>query len=177
MKNGFYSILLFAAISVLFAACTGGAYDASPSSNANLLVNPLTPLKSSQFTWGVGATGSMGGTINGAAWVAASTSWSFINGGNQLIGYNGSQVMNLFLANTWAGNIYSMTFHQYNSACTWSDSVGSSYYSYPSYLGNSGEVYITENDSAFIRGMFYCEGVTPSGQIVAINNGYFNIAK
>jgi hypothetical protein len=44
-------------------------------------------------------------------------------------------------------------------------------------LGNSGGLYIVENDSARIKGLFYFQGVNPVGGIVNISNGYFNISK
>ncbi len=178
MKNVFYSILLFSCICIGFAACTGGAYNASPSSNANYVINPLTPLTQSQFTWGVGSTvGAMGAVINGVPWATNNVSWGLDTGANVLHGILGSQIMYLYLKNVYTGNIYPMSYHQYNQSCTWSDSVGSTYNVYPSYYGNSGEVYITLNDSLSIQGMFYCEGITSTGQITAINNGYFNISK
>ena len=179
MKNVFVYFLLFGAVACgLFSACTGGAYNANPSSNANYVINPLEPLKASQFTWGVGSTtGTIGGVINGSSWSSTNAYWVLDSGSNDLYGSVGSAIIYLHLNGVYAGNVYSMGYQQYNQSCTFSDSVGSTYNSYYSYLGNSGEVYITENDSAFIRGMFYCEGISKTGEINAINNGYFNIQK
>jgi len=179
MKNVFYTILLFGCIACgLFAACTGGAYNANPGSNSNYVVNPLEPLKASQFTWSVPSTfGSMGGVINGTPWVASITSYTYTAGANILQGSTGSQIMYIYLKNTWAGNLYSMGYKQYNSYCNWSDSVGGQYNVYSSTLGNSGEVNMLINNNDTISGQFYCEGITNSGDIVAINNGYFNLKK
>ncbi len=166
---------MFAGVCSLFAACSGD-YTANPDSNANGVVNPLTPLTSSQFTWT--GTDPMSATINGAGWVAGGSSWAIdTSGGNRLIGYLGSTVMYLYLKEVYAGNVYAMNYNGFNQSCTLADSVGGAYYTYYSFLGNSGEVKIIENDSAYIKGLFYCKGVTPSGQVVAINNGYFNIRK
>ena len=178
MKKVFYTILLLAGLSAAFAACSG-TYNANPSSNANGVVNPLTPLTAAQFTWGVGSTvGSMGGVINGVAWTTNNVSYGFDTGINSVIGVLGSQIMTLQCLHGYAGNIYPIAYGDTkHNTLTWSDSVGGSYYQFYSYYGNSGEIYVTENDSAFFKGMFYCEVLTPGGQITAINNGYFNIAK
>ena len=185
MKNVFYAILLFAGIcSVLSMSCTGGDYNASPGSNANYVVNPSTPLTQAQFNWSEGATpalwsgtGVMGGVINGVSWATNNAFWIDTSGPNELYGVLGAQVIHLHLNSVYGGNIYPMSFHQYNQNGTWSDSVSGSYNVYQSINGNSGEVYITENDSAYIKGMFYFEGITSTGQIAAINSGYFNISK
>lgn len=178
MKNVFYSILLFAGICGVFAACTGGAYNASPTSNANFVINPLTPLTQSQFTWGVGSkVGAMGAVINGVPWATNNVFWIDTSGPNEVYGVLGSQVIHLHLNNVYGGNIYPMGFKLYEQNGSWSDSVGSVYNIYQSINGNSGEAYITENDTTYIRGMFYFEGITNAGQIAAVNNGYFNIKK
>ena len=180
MKNVFSTILLFGVVVCgLFSACTGGAYNATPSSNANYVINPLQPLKASQFTWGVGSTtGTLGGVINGVAWSTSNATWVLdTTGSNDIVGNIGSTMVFLRLKEVYTNNLYSMGYLQYDHACSYSDSVGKNYFAYYSYLGNSGEAYITENDSAYIRGMFYCECISASGQIAAINNGYFNIKK
>ena len=177
-KISFSILLIGGIICTVFAACTGGAYDASPNSNANYVVNPLEPLKASQFTWGVGSTaGDMGGVINGVAWSTSTATWVLDSGSNNLYGHVGSAMMYLHLNGVYTGNVYPMGYQEYNQSCTWSDSSGSAYNQYYSYLGNSGEVYVTLNDSATIQGMFYCECISTTGQITAINNGYFNISK
>jgi len=180
MKNVILTILLFGAVACgLFSACTGGAYNASPGSNANYVINPLEPLKTSQFTWGVGSTtGTLGGVINGVAWSTNNATWYLdTTGTNDIVGNVGSVMIFLRLKGVYSNNLYSMGYQQYNQSCSYSDSVGSNFYAYYSYNGNSGEVYVTENDSAYIRGMFYCECIASTGQIAAINNGYFNIKK
>ena len=178
MKNGFYTILLFAVICGVFAACTGGNYNASPDNNANGAVNPLTPLTSSQFTWT--GTDPISATINGVPWVASLGTWSFDTAGggaNVLTGVSGSTVVQLYLSGVYAGNIYGMNYHDYGQFVDVSDSVSGAYYSYSSVYGNSGEVQIVENDSARIKGYFYAKCLTPSGQVLVINNGYFNLPK
>ncbi len=185
MKNVFNTILLFAVICGVLASCTGGDYNVNPGSNANYVVNPLKPLTSAQFSWGTGSTpaiwsgtGVMGGVINGVSWSTNNVTWNLATGGdNVIIGTVGAKVMRLDLPSVYSGNVYTMAFHDYLQTGTWSDSVGTSYVSYYSFFGNSGEVYITENDSAYIRGMFYFEGISNSNQITAVNSGYFSFAK
>ena len=176
MKNVFYNTLLFACICSLFAACSSGDYSANPNSNANGVINPLTPLTSAQFSWT--GTDPMSATINGAQWVASSATWSIdTSGGNKLVGVTGSTMIYLYLNSVYAGNVYNMNYNDYSQSCTVGDSIGGYYYTYYSFLGNSGEVKILENDSAYIKGLFYCKCLTPNGQVVAVNNGYFNVRK
>lgn len=185
MKNVFYSILLFACFCGVLASCTGGDYNASPNSNANYVVNPLKPLTATQFSWGEGTTaaiwsglGVMGATINGSSWSTNNASWYVDTTGTTVVtGYVGSTIIQLKMNTIYTGKVYPMNFHDYNPYCQLSDSVGGSYLAYYSFNGNSGELYITENDSAYIKGMFYCECISNNGQITAINNGYFNISK
>ncbi len=178
MKNLFYSILLFAAVGFAVASCNKGAYSANTDSAANGGVNPLTPLTAAQFDWIGSGKDPMSANINGAGWTAGYATWALDTaGGNVIIGHLGGQMMYLYLNQVYAGNVYSMSYHDYGTAATWSDSVGSAYYSYSSYLGNSGEVYITHNDSAYIQGLFYFKGITPTGQIVSVTDGYFKLLK
>ncbi len=178
MKNLLYSILLFAAIGLALASCNKGAYNANTDSVANGGVNPLTPLTAPQFNWLSSGKDPMSANINGTPWTAATATWALdTTGSNVIIGYLGSQVMYLYLNQVYAGNIYQMSYNDYATSGRWSDSVGSAYYSYYSYLGNSGEVYITHNDSAYIQGLFYFKGLTPSGKIVSVTDGYFRLLK
>ena len=178
MKNLFYSILLFAGVCFAVASCSKGAYTASTDSNANNGVNPLTPLTAAQFDWIGGGKDPMSANINGTPWVASGATWALDTvGGNIIIGNLGGQVMYLYLNQVYGGGVYSMGYHDYLTSGTWSDSVGSQYFSYASYLGNSGEVYITHNDSVYIQGLFYFKGITPSGQIVSVTDGYFKLNK
>ena len=178
MKNLFYSILLFAGVCFAAASCSKGAYNASTDSNANGGVNPLSPLTASQFDWIGSGKDPMSANINGVGWTAGSATWALDTvGGNIIIGHLGGQVMNLYLNQVYGGGVYSMSYHDYLTSGTWSDSVGGAYYSYASYYGNSGEVYITHNDSSYIQGLFYFKGITSSGQIVSITDGYFKLNK
>jgi hypothetical protein len=177
MKKILYSILLFAGVSGILSACNGD-YTASPSSAANGLVNPLDPLTISQFTWG--GTSPLSCTVNGVSFVADSTltNWSLDSGFNVISGFKDSLTgMVLYLDNVYGNNLYSMNYNNYLRYAVWIDSNGVSDSYYVSALGNSGGIYITENDSAYIKGLFYFEGVSTNGRVVAINNGYMNIKK
>ena len=179
MKNVVYSILLLAATSIGFTACNGD-YNANPGSASNGIVNPLDPLAIKDFTW-TGTT-PLSATINGNSFVADAslTTWSLDTaGGNVITGFKSGTTngMNLYLRSVYGGNLYGMGSKSYYISATWIDSTGVADSYYYSYLGNSGEVYITENDSAYIKGLFYFEGVSTNGNIVAVNNGYFNIKK
>ena len=180
MKKILHSILLFAGTCVALTSCSNGEYVANPGSAANTAVNPLKPLTASQFTWG--GTGSLSATINGVSFVADTAAWRLDSSGTNLIAGSSGDTRGfaLNLRNVYAGNIYSLAYHIYNTeviytvADTANKLLNGVYYSY---LGNSGEVYITENDSAYIKGLFYFEGVDDSGKLVTVNNGYFNVAK
>jgi hypothetical protein len=50
-------------------------------------------------------------------------------------------------------------------------------YTYSSLAGNSGELYMLQNDTAVISGKFYFQGVDTAGNIVSVLNGYFNVPK
>ncbi len=178
MKKGFYSILLFAGICCAFVACNKGAYNANTVDNSNLAVNPLSPLTADQFDWAAGGKDPVSANINGVPWTASAGSWALdTSGGNIIIGTFGAKRMYLYLNQVYEGNVYPMSYKQYAQNAVWSDSVGVVYNSYYSYFGNSGEVYISHNDSASITGLFYFKGVTTSGEVVAITNGYFHLLK
>ena len=173
-----YTILLFVCLCGSFASCDNGAYTANPGGSPAGVVNPLHPLTSSEFTWS--GTGPLGCMVNGTPFVSDSayTTWSLdTSGGNSIMGLKGIQGISLYLRNVYAPNVYSMNFHSYYISGAWIDSLTNVSTYYLSYLGNSGEVKITENDSAYIRGLFYFEGISTTGNIVAVTNGYFNIKK
>ena len=177
MKNIFYIILLFTALSG-FSACSSGDYNANPSSAASASINPLDPLDSAQFNWASSGTNPMSATINGSGWVADGVNYSFSAGQNVLYGYKGStMVLELFLTNTWAGNIYPMGYKLYNPSMIWTDSIGNATSYYESELGNSGELLMLENDSVTIKGLFYFQGVNIYGNVINVTNGYFNVSK
>ncbi len=176
MKQLFYSVLMFAGVCSAMSSCSNGAYDANPAGAANTGVNPLNPLTSSQFTW-VGS-GSFSGDVNGVHFVADTSAWYLDSSGtNVFVGYSGSKGFIFYLNNVYSVNVYPMQYHIYNRQAAWTDSVGNVNDYYFSYLGNSGEVKVTENDSAYIKGQFYFQGVTANGRLVTVSNGTFNIAK
>ncbi len=179
MKNLFYSILLVTGVACVVASCSKGAYNANTAANANGSINPLTPLTTpDQFNWIGSGQDPMSATINGVGWKASYATWSLDTfGGNVIKGYLGGQIMYLYLNQVYQGNIYPMGYHDYLQSGSWSDSVGGAYLSYYSYYGNSGEVYITHNDSAYIQGLFYFKGITGSGQVTTVSNGYFKLNK
>jgi len=178
MKNVFYSILLFAGVSCAFLACNKGEYTANPNDNSILGVNPLTPLTADQFDWGASGKDPISATINGTPWTASWGTWALdATGTNVIMGISGAKMMQLYLNQVYQGNVYPMSYNQYGQFGIWSDSVGSVYNAYASYFGNSGEVYISHNDSASITGLFYFKGVTASGQVISVTNGYFHFLK
>ena len=178
MKNVFYSILLLAGIGFAGMACNKGAYNANTNSNQNLGVNPLTPLTADQFDWAGSSHDPMSATINGVPWAASYATWSLdTKGGNVITGYLGAKKMFLYLNQVYAGNVYDMGYNNFLQAGIWSDSVGAIYENYYSTNGNSGEVYITHNDSASITGLFYFKGASNSGEVVEVTNGYFHLSK
>ena len=172
MKSIFRYLLVFTCVSV-FTACSNGDYTANPDSNTNGSINPLKPLKSSDFTWS--GTDPVSGTINGSNWVASSYSYVFDSGKNFIMGFNGTQVLGLVLTNTYANNLYNMGYQQYIAYGYWQDTAGGITYS--SLLGNSGGLWMVENDSAYLKGLFYFQAVSPLGGVKNITNGYFYIPK
>ena len=178
MKNVFYSILLFAGVCCAFAACSKGVYNANTADNSNLGVNPLTPLTSAQFDWAASGRDPMSANINGTPWTASWGTWVLdTTGSNVMVGVTGAKHLYLNLNQVYEGNIYPMSYNQFGQFGIWSDSVGAVYNAYASYYGNSGEVYISHNDSASITGLFYFKGVSATGQVVSITNGYFHFLK
>lgn len=187
MKKVLYTMLFCTGLASALTSCSNGEYTANPSSNANGSINPLTPLTSSQFTWS--GTEPMSADINGVHWVAdggAFTQDSLFT--NQMVGTKSDgTTMALLLANVWGGNLYNMGYHVYDKFGLYIDSLGpdplkspnaaNAAHYYISYLGNSGEVKVLENDSAYIKGVFYFQGVNSKGQIINVTNGYFKLPK
>lgn len=178
-RNIFFAVL-FIVVSLLIS-CSGD-YNANPDSNANYSVNPLL---GSTYNWG--GTGIMGANINGTPWVASTTgvTYTFSNstGYNAIVGTNNNiQYIELELYNVYGGNKYAMGLHNGAVYGVLHDSTlynvaPKHQYDYFSYLGNSGGVEITENDSAWFKGLFYFQGVDSLGNIINVTNGYFNIPK
>jgi hypothetical protein len=185
MKKTYCFILFLAVACLAFSACTTGDYNANPSSAANNSVNPLQPLDSAQMSSFVTSAGpsTISATINGSPWSSgdSSTGW-FLNdttGTNVLAGYSGNQGIILYLTSVYAVNIYGLGYQNKTTYAVWSanDSSALPVNAYYSYLGNSGEVQILENNNAFIKGTFYFQGINSAGTVVNVTNGYFNIAK
>ncbi len=183
MKKKLYYTLLAVSVALVFNACSNGAYIANPSANANLCINPLNPLKPSQFSWS--GTTPVSATINGHSWVADSVGWVLDTGFNYIYAKKGNNVLMLGMRGVYSSSLYSLGYQHYETYAWYTDSMPGSFSSfsynnpkfYISSLGNSGEVYIAENDSAFIKGEFYFQGKNNKGDIICIDNGYFNIAK
>ncbi len=182
MKKKLYYSLLAVSFALILNACSNGAYVANPSSPANLCINPLNPLKASQFSWS--GTPPLSATINGNSWTPDSVGWSLDTGFNYIFAKKGNNVLLLAMRNVYAVNLYGMGYQQYERFAWYTDSLpGANSFSYNnskfyiSSLGNSGEVYVTENDSAFLKGEFYFQGKNNKGDIVCIDNGFFNISK
>jgi hypothetical protein len=183
MKNTFYAFLIAAAISFAVTACSSGEYNANPSSTTNQSINPLHPLDSAGFDWASTSASPFSASINGGGFVGKdSLSGWFLDdttGADVVYGINGLQGFKLYLLSAYAGKIYSLGYHEYKTWALYSD-VDTSFlpgHAFYSYFGNSGEVQILENDIHAIRGMFYFQGVTSTGAVVNVTNGYFNINK
>ncbi len=179
MKKLLYSALFCACITAVLASCGGKDYVANPSSNANGSVNPLNPLTSSQFTWT--GTAPLTVYVNGSPWTADTAFYTFddSSGTNVIVGYKGTQAIQLNLTDVYAGNVYSMQLKTYNRIAVWYnlDSVYAITSTYSSILGNSGEIKIIENDSAKMVAQFYFQGVNASGGVDNFSNGYLSINK
>jgi hypothetical protein len=176
MKKIFYSILLFSGLCLAANSCSNGVYTANPAGSANNSVNPLKPLTSSQFTWA--NTGVVSGDVNGVHFSADTAGWFLDSSGTNIItGLSGGKGFVFLLNNVYAVNLYSLSYDVFNTQVAWTDTFGNLNDYYYSYYGNSGEVKITENDSAYIKGLFYFQGVTKDGRLVTVSNGSFNIAK
>lgn len=175
MNRIFYALLLLAGIYGI-ASCSNGDYSANPASPQAGSINPLNPLTKNQFTWG--GTNPVSADINGVHWVADAASFALdTSGANVIIATKGVNIMMFYLRNVWSGNLYDMGYKVSSRYASYIDSASSLSGYYFSYLGNSGEVYMVENDSAIIKGMFYFQGVTTDGKLINVSNGYFNIAK
>ena len=122
-------------------------------------------------------------TINGSPWSSgeSSTGWFLddTTGTNVIAGTSGNQGIVLYLTSVYAVNIYGMGYQNKTRYGVWSsnDSSALPVNAYYSYLGNSGQVQILENDSAFIKGTFYFQGINSAGTVVNVSDGYFYIRK
>lgn len=183
MRKLFYSILLVTAVSLMLGSCSNGEYVANPTTNGNNSGNPLNPLKADQFTWS--GSGLFSVKINGNLWVADTAYyWLDTNGVNRIYAYKDSfrQEITLYLANTWSGNLYNMGPKQYNMLATWIPNtlaivIDPKTGFYMSALGNVGQMYMVTNDTMTYNGRFYCQTVSPEGDIVNLSEGYFNLTK
>jgi len=195
MKKVLYSILLFTAVLGVLSACNNGDYNSNLSSNANGSINPLNPLKIDEFTWG--GNDPMSADINGSHWVADAAYFQLDTfGRNLIIGIKGPQMMAFILNDVWSNNLYNMGYKVEKrmgmyfagvdstmaaSGDLWGvvggSSTANSAVVFTSYLGNSGEIKMVENDSVRIKGQFYFQAVNSSGAVMNITNGYFNVAK
>lgn len=178
MKKILCSILSVAGLSAALISCSSGAYVADSSNPINGSVNPLNPLTSSQFTWP--ALGTLSATVNGVQWVADSAVYYLdTSGANIVIGYksNPHSELALYLKNTWQGNLYNMGKLQYNTEGSYITIDSTSATVYTSVLGNSGELNMQQNDTAIFQGRFYFQALTSTGQVMVVNNGYFDLHK
>jgi len=175
MKKLVYCALFCAGLSWL-GACSNGDYITNPNSNTNSSINPLDPLKASDFTW----TGKdpVSADINGVSWVATDYTYVFDSGRHYIVAHNGPSAMVFNLTDVWKDNLYNMGYQQFNAYVVYMDSFGGpSADFYASYLGNSGGLYMLQNDTVAIKGLFYFLGVNATGGVRNVLHGYFNIPK
>jgi hypothetical protein len=172
MRKFFCAILLLSSICIMDSCSSGGAYDANPSSPANQSVNPLNPLKASQFTWS--GSGKFSANINGSPWVA-DTAYVYLSSGG--VGniyaqqYSTGTSFIIHYPNSYAGNLYNMGFGQDRYAI-FTDSLGSYY----STLGNSGELNVTLTGSDTLQAKFYFQGINSTdSNLINVNDGFINI--
>jgi hypothetical protein len=181
MKRILSIIALLAAVGYGLQSCSSGAYQANPSSNANGSINPLKPLTAKQFTWtGTGAKVSL--NINGAPWSTDSASifWYDSLQTNIVFASGGGKVLIMYIKAGWANNVYNMGYKQYDYLAQWADDSAtfvSPGLLFQSALGNSGELYMTANDTLHFDGKFYFQGANSKGQIDNITNGVFTLLK
>jgi Family of unknown function (DUF6252) len=178
MRNALYSILMLTGLCYGLTSCSNGDYIANPNSNANGSINPLKPLKASEFTWS--GTDNISLTINGSPWLADSTVWyTDTTGTNVILGKKDKDMIVIYCRNSWAGNLYNMGYNCYDRIAQWinTDSFYSAGSYYQSSLGNSGELLMVAYDSVHINGKFYFQGVNSHNQIINITEGYFNLPK
>ena len=178
MNKGFFSILFVACLAISLGSCSSGAYVANPASNANQSINPLNPLTAKQFTWtGNGSKVSM--NVNGNQWSTDTAGVSYVDSlhTNVLWAYANGKELVMYIQDGWANNIYNMGFKKYDYLAIWSDGVVFANAAYQSALGNSGELYMTANDSVNFCGKFYFQGVNDSNSIANITQGIFTLTK
>lgn len=160
----------------LFASCSNGDYQASPTSNANNSINPLNQLKAEDFTWS--GTDPVSLDINGAHWVADFAIWGIDTLGDYIYASKGKNTLFISMNDSWPGNLYTLANKNGKRWGYWTDSTNTGYQVYFSDLGNSGQLYMKNNDTAYIKGLFHFKGVSKyENKVVNITNGYFKIHK
>jgi len=171
-------MLLLAGIAYTLESCSSGAYVANPSSNANGSINPLNPLTAKQFTWG-GNGAKVSLNINGAQWSTDSAwvAWIDTLQTNVLLAAGGGKYLIMYIKEGYAGNVYNMGFKRYDYLAEWADDSASFYDLFQSAAGNSGEIYMTANDTLNFDGKFYFQAVNGKKQIDNITNGVFTLTK
>ncbi len=179
MNRIVFSLLLISCIAFSMGACNSGAYVANPGSSASGSVNPLNPLKADQFSW-ASSTHKVSLNYNGTPWSTDSIVYfGYVDTlhTNVLIAAGDGKILYLYVQYGWSKTIYNMGFKQYNNFAYWVPDSISVYSPYVSALGNSGELYMTANDTLNFDGMFYFQAVNAKGAIVNISNGVFNLTK
>lgn len=179
MKKKLYSLL--AGLFVLgIVSCNNGDYVAEPQSNGNGAVNPITPLTSNEFTWG-NNDDVLSAEINGSGWKADSVTFGLdSSGANVIVGYKQQSdiILQLYLRDVWGpDNVYPMQWENYGRYGSVIDKKSITDGSYFSYLGNSGGLKMTYNDTDAIKGVFYFKGVTVTGKIMNVSKGVLNYKK
>ncbi len=175
MKRILYCALLFTGLSI-FSACSNGDYIANPAAAANNSINPLDPLKKTDFTWT--GTDPVSAEINGNQWVAETATYVFDSGRHYILAMKGNSALVFNLTDVWRDNLYNMGYGQFNTNVVYMDSFGGSVNDYfASYQGNSGGLYMLQNDTIAIKGLFYFQGLNAAGGVRNVIHGYFNIAK
>ncbi|MBX2907111.1 MAG: hypothetical protein KF744_13785 [Taibaiella sp.] len=179
MKRIFHTLALAAAIAGTLASCNNGDYVADPNSNANPGVNPVTPLTESEFTW-ENKNEKLAADINGTRWVADNVTFYLDStGANVVTGYKDKSdiVVQLYMRDVWGGNLYDMEYKNMDQYGTVISTVPLESTILYSYLGNSGGLKITQNDSAWIRGSFYFKAIDAKNNVTSVLKGVMNIEK
>jgi hypothetical protein len=178
MKKKIYSLL--AGLFVLgIVSCNNGDYIADPQSNGNGAVNPVTPLTSKEFTWGNNDV--LSADINGSNWKADSVTFGLdTSGANVIMGYKKQSdiILQLYLRDVWGpDNVYPIEWENYSRYGAVTDKTSLTEGTYFSYLGNSGGLKMTYNDTDAIKGVFYFKAVTLTGKVMNVSNGVLNYKK
>jgi hypothetical protein len=87
-------------------------------------------------------------------------------------------ILQLYLRDVWGpDNVYPIEWENYSRYGAVTDKTSLTEGTYFSYLGNSGGLKMTYNDTDAIKGVFYFKAVTLTGKVMNVSNGVLNYKK